>query len=258
LSDRLRRLHEELDQHVENIVLFDVTGSTHALARKIITEMDEESQKLGATLILADRQDRGEGRGGRRWESPEGGIYLNWLRSCLTANTVAQLPMLAAAAAHQAITCVGISEARIRWPNDILIEGRKVAGILVYARHGTVSWVSVGLGVNLETVPVIDDRESLPPTSVVEQIRPGDVEAWRHEIVCSFILGLDRLMADPTQAIAGWRNLLVQQPGDTVAIRLASGGIASGTLVDVTEEGFLKIRANGKQRVITGGDIIES
>ena len=258
LSDRLDRLREELDQHVENIVLFDVTSSTHALARKIITEMDEESQKLGATLLLADRQDRGEGRGGRGWESPEGGLYLNWLRSGLTAETIAQLPMLAAAAAHDAIACIGISGARVKWPNDIVIDRRKIAGILVYARHGVVSWVSVGLGVNLETVPVIDDRGSLSATSVAEHIGPRDVEAWRHEIVCSFILGLDRLMADPGPAIAGWRNLLVQQPGDTVDIRLASGSVAAGTLVDVTEEGFLRIRTNGKQRVITGGDIIES
>lgn len=258
MSERLERLREELGRYVENIVLFDVTDSTHALARKIITEMDEESQKLGATLILADRQDKGEGRGGRKWESPEGGLYLNWLRSGLTANTIAQLPMLAAAAAHDAVTRIGISGARIKWPNDILVDGRKIAGILVYARHGGVSWVSVGLGVNLESVPVIGEGDGPPATSVAEQIGPGDVKAWRQQIVCGFIHGLDRLMADPGPAIDGWRSLLVQQPGDTVNIRLASGSVASGILVDVTEEGFLKIRANGKQRVITGGDIIES
>jgi BirA family biotin operon repressor/biotin-[acetyl-CoA-carboxylase] ligase len=258
LSERLEKLRQELGQHVENIVHFDVTDSTHALARQIITEMDEESQKLGATLILADRQERGEGRGGRGWESPEGGLYLNWLRSGVTADTITQLPMLAAAAALDAISRIGIDGSRIKWPNDILISGRKVAGILVYARHGGASWVTVGFGVNLETVPVIDGGGGLAATSVAEQIGLGDIEAWRHEIVCSFIRGLDRLMADPDQAIAGWRAALIQQPGDTVNIRLASGGVASGTLVEVTEEGFLKIRANGKQRVITGGDIIES
>jgi BirA family biotin operon repressor/biotin-[acetyl-CoA-carboxylase] ligase len=255
---RLEKLRQELGQHVENIVLFDVTDSTHALARKIIAEMDEESQKLGATLILADRQDRGEGRGGRGWESPAGGLYLNWLRSGITADTIAKLPMLAAAAALDAITQIGIDGARIKWPNDILVDGRKVAGILVFARHGGASWVTVGFGVNLETVPVIGGDEDLPATSVAEQIGLGDVKAWRHEIVCSFIQGLDRLMDDPGPAIVRWRESLVQQPGDTVKIRLASGSVASGILVDVTEEGFLRIRANGKQRVITGGDIIES
>ena len=203
MSERLERLREDLGRHVENIVLFDVTNSTHALARKIITEMDEESQKLGATLILADRQDRGEGRGGRGWESPEGGLYVNWLRSGVKAETIAQLPMLAAAATHDAITQIGISGARIKWPNDILVEGRKIAGILVYARHGGVSWVTVGLGVNLEKVPMIDASEDLLTTSVSEQIGHGDVGTRRHEIVCSFIHELDRLMAEPGPAIAG-------------------------------------------------------
>jgi len=258
LRELLEKLREELGRRVENIVLFDVTDSTHALARQIITGMDEESQNLGSTLILADRQERGEGRHGRGWESPKGGLYLNWLRSRITADIIAQLPMLAAAAAREAITHTGISGVRIKWPNDILVNGRKIAGILVYARHGGASWVTVGLGVNLETVPLIDDREGLPATSVAEQIGDGDVETWRHEITCSFIHALDRLMADPSPAITDWRRDLIQQPGETVAVRLASGSVVSGVLVEVTEEGFLRIRSIGKQRVITGGDIIES
>ena len=157
---------EELAKHVENLVLFDVTDSTHALARKIIVGMDDESQRLGATLILTDRQDKGEGRGGRCWESPTGGLYMSWLRSGIKAETIARLPMLAAAAAHDAITRIGVSDARIKWPNDILVNGRKLAGILVFARHGDTTWVTVGLGVNLETVPDVDKTEGLPAISV--------------------------------------------------------------------------------------------
>ena len=65
-------------------------------------------------------------------------------------------------------------------------------------------------------------------------------------------------MADPKPALERWRNLLVQQPGDSVTVQLASGKTVSGTLVDLSKEGFLRICANGKERVITGGDIIES
>jgi hypothetical protein len=52
--------------------------------------------------------------------------------------------------------------------------------------------------------------------------------------------------------------LLIQQPGDTVNVRLASGAEVSGTLLELTEEGFLKIKEDGKERVVTGGDVIES
>ncbi len=257
MSDRLERLKERLGGHVENLVLFDVTDSTHALARRIIAEMDDESQKLGATLILADSQERGEGRGGRAWASPEGGLYASWLRSGVKAETIAQLPMLAAAAAATAITRVGVADLRIKWPNDILVNGRKIAGILVFARHGGVSWVTVGLGVNLMQAPALGEG-ALPSTSVAEVLGDGDIEVWRHEIVCTFIDALNRLMENPDSALADWRQMLLQQPGDALDVRLASGEVISGTLQGLTDEGFLKISENGKERVVTGGDIIES
>jgi len=258
LRERLDHFMEELASHVENLVLFEITDSTHALARQIIAEMDEESQKLGATLILADRQEMGEGRGDRSWESPAGGLYMSWLRSGIKAETIAQLPMLAASAAQDAITRIGVSDVRIRWPNDLLVDGHKLAGILIFARHGDTTWVTVGLGVNLETAPVIDETEGLPATSIADLLGAGDVGAWRHDIVCTFIDQLDRLMEDPAPAIDRWRSLLIQRPGDAVSVRLASGTVVSGTLLELTEEGFLKIRENGKERVVTGGDVIES
>ena len=256
--NRLGRLREGLAAHVENLVLLEVTGSTHALAKTLIADMDDEHQNLGSTLIVADRQDSGEGRGDRHWESPLGGLYMSWLRSGLTAETIAQLPMLAAAAAHTAVTAIGVPDARIKWPNDILVNGRKLAGLLVFARHGETSWVTIGLGVNLESAPVINSDDALLATSIADHVAEGDLERWRHDIVCAFITALDRSMADPKPALEIWRSLLIQQPDDMITVRLASGEKVSGILVGLSEEGFLRIRTNGKERVITGGDIIES
>jgi len=258
LRDRLDKLAAALHRHVENCVLFEVADSTHAMARRIIAEMDEESQNLGSTLIIADRQSEGEGRGGRSWDSPPGGLYLSWLRSGVTAETIARLPMLAAAAAVEAVKVIGVSGTSIKWPNDILVEGHKLAGILVFARHGDISWVTVGLGVNLETAPAIEKGVGLPATSVVELLGPGDVDAWRHTLICTFIDRLDHFMVEPDAGLEEWRKLLIQRSGDTVNVRLSSGATVAGTLVDLTEEGFLKIKVDGTERVITGGDIIES
>jgi len=258
LRERLDHLKQELANHVENLVLFEVTDSTHALARRIIAEMDDESQNLGATLIVADRQERGEGRGDRSWESPTGGLYLSWLRSGIKAETIAQLPMLAATAAHDAMTRIGVSDIRVKWPNDILVGGRKLAGILVFARHGETTWVTVGLGVNIETVPIIESGKGLPATSIAHLLGEGDAQSWRQDLTSTFIDQLDRMMEDPEPAIDRWRNLLIQRPGDSVSVRLASGQMVSGTLLQLTEEGFLKIQENGKERVVTGGDVIES
>jgi BirA family biotin operon repressor/biotin-[acetyl-CoA-carboxylase] ligase len=258
LRERVDKMNQELSKHVENLVLFEVTGSTHGMARRVIAEMDDESQKLGATLIVADRQDSGEGRGDRAWESPEGGLYLNWLRSGLDGETIARLPMLAAVAAHAAITSVGVSGARIKWPNDILVDSSKLAGVLVFARHGETNWVTVGLGVNLESAPTIDDSEALPATAVTEHVTGLDLESCRHSLVCTFISELDRSMNEPVPALAKWRELLIQRPGDEVQVRTSSGKVITGTLIDLSDEGFLRIRENGEERVITGGDIVES
>ena len=115
MRDRLDKLAAALNKHVENCVLFEVADSTHAMARRIIAEMDEESQKLGSTLIIADRQSEGEGRGGRSWESPPGGLYMSWLKSGVTAETIARLPMLAAAAAVDAVKEIGVTGSQIKW-----------------------------------------------------------------------------------------------------------------------------------------------
>jgi BirA family biotin operon repressor/biotin-[acetyl-CoA-carboxylase] ligase len=247
-----------LADRVENLVLFEVADSTHAMARRIIAEMDEESQKLGSTLIIADRQSKGEGRGDRSWESPPGGLYMSWLRSGVRAETIARLPMLAAAAAVEAVSEIGVSGSRIKWPNDVLVNGRKLAGILVFARHGDTSWVTVGLGVNLETTPNLEESGGPPATSVAEILGRSDVEGWRHGLICTFVNRLDQFMENPDPGLEAWRKLLIQAPGDTVNVRLASGKTIAGTLIDLTEEGFLRIRVDGAERVITGGDIIES
>jgi len=258
LRTRLDKMTQELSEHVENLVLFQVTESTHAMARRVIAEMDDESQMLGATLIVADRQDVGEGRGDRTWESPEGGLYLNWLRSGLGSETIARLPMLAATAAHAAVSGIGVSGARIKWPNDILIDGRKLAGLLVFARHGETNWVTVGLGVNLESTPTLDHPEALPATAIAEHVDGLDLENWRHTLVCTFISELDRSMEEPGPALARWRELLIHRPGDAMRVRLSSGKVVTGTLVDLSDEGFLRLRENGEERVVTGGDIIEN
>ena len=166
--------------------------------------------------------------------------------------------MLAAAAAHQAISRLGIDDLRIKWPNDILVGGRKLAGILVFARHGDTTWVAVGLGVNIVTTPVLEEPDGLPAISVAEILGDGDAGAWCDDVICTFVDRLDRLMDDPTPAIEQWRELLIQRPGDTISVRLATGQVVSGTLVELTEEGFLKITENGRERVVTGGDVIES
>jgi len=258
LRERLDRLAELLSEQVENLVLLDVVDSTHAMARRLITAMDEEEQSLAATVIVSDRQESGEGRGGRRWESPEGGLYLSWMRSGIDSETIAMLPMLAAAAALTAVRTVGIENARIKWPNDIFVGGKKLGGMVVFARHGESNWATVGLGINIDTSPVLEAGNGIRATSITELKKGADDATLRDTLISAFIGSLTRSLTDPDPALATWRGQLLQQPGDAVTVRLGSGKEVSGTLVAVSEEGFLRLGVNGDEQVITGGDLIES
>ena len=85
--------------------------------------------------------------------------------------------MLAATAAHDAISALGVADPRIKWPNDILVGKKKIAGILVFARHGETTWVAVSLGVNLESAPDITEGQGLAATSIAEHVKTGEPES---------------------------------------------------------------------------------
>jgi BirA family biotin operon repressor/biotin-[acetyl-CoA-carboxylase] ligase len=258
MNRRVYELAEDLKGYVDNVVLLDAVDSTHAMAKRLIADMDEESQDLRSSLIVADRQDNGEGRGGRCWESPLGGLYLSWLRSGLEAEIVARLPMIAASAALSALAKIDIENARIKWPNDILVDERKIAGMLVFARHGETTWVTVGLGINVETEPVLRDGESTPATSVSSILGDGDGDTRRRTLAFTFVEALTKSIDDPQPALDAWMRHLIHRPGDAIRVRLASGTVVTGTLKDITPQGHLVVREGGDDRVLTGGDIIES
>ena len=128
-------------------------SSTMDVARQLAQQGASEG-----TLVWAARQEQGRGRLGRMWESPEGGAYFSLiLKPTRVAAEIPQLSLVAGLAAAQAIhELTGLFPA-IRWPNDLLINDRKVGGILVEASNGTVI---IGVGINVATRP-----EDLPDTA---------------------------------------------------------------------------------------------
>ena len=109
------------------------------------------------TVIWARRQSAGRGRRGRAWDSPPGNLYLSVvLRPDCEARRVAQLSFVAALAALDLVDGPLPGRARCKWPNDILVDGAKVAGILLESAlrpRGRVDWVVLGIGVNLASHP---------------------------------------------------------------------------------------------------------
>jgi BirA family biotin operon repressor/biotin-[acetyl-CoA-carboxylase] ligase len=243
---------------VENVVCLGHVDSTQAFCLRLMEQIDEQGFGLGPTVVIAGRQTLGRGRRNRRWESPTGGLYLSWVRSGVAAHAIGRLPMLTAAAAYRAISECGVVDAGIKWPNDIVVNGKKLAGILIHVRGGEAGWVIVGLGVNLATAPEVSRNSGIAATAMAELIEPAPLERWRFDLTNEFIASLSRFLGDTDPALDLWRRRLIHRAGERLSVRLSGGKTLSGTFQGLTAEGFLRLGTSGGERIITSGDIFET
>jgi len=161
LGYRLKSSADKLfDFEIKRGLKTTVIGQKIFYKEIVSSTMDEafqlalQGEKEG-TVICAEKQTKGRGRMGRVWESPKSkGIYLSViLRPSLAPSDIARLTLLAGVAVCEAINEVADVNAQIKWPNDVLIKGKKVAGILteLNAEMERVRFCIIGLGVNVNT-----------------------------------------------------------------------------------------------------------
>ena len=257
----LRRLTHRLAHAarpgVENVVALGRIDSTQESALRLIAKAESENLVLPQTLIVAIAQRRGRGRGGRAWQSPEGGLYVTWRSAGLDPPTVTALPMLAAAAALGAVEGSGIEGASIKWPNDLGVDGRKLAGLLIHARHGKATWAAVGFGINLARSPELDGGSGARAISVAEVIGPGDATDRAEALVRAFAGALEDGIRDPASLVARWRDGLRHTLGESMTVRLADGSEVGGRFAGVTGDGHLRLEVDGSERVVPAGDLVE-
>ena len=128
--------------------------------QRLLDDADEGS------VVAADEQTEGRGRMGRRWEAPAGTSLLFSLRLHPPVETAKwpELSVVAGQAVAEAITHVTGLEAQLKHPNDVLVGGKKVAGVLAEAREGRVV---VGIGINIsQTADQLPKETAMPPTSL--------------------------------------------------------------------------------------------
>ncbi len=251
----LRLLGASLRHAADSVVVLQEVDSTHALALRLIEQMADDDFELGSCLLVALEQSAGHGRGERRWTSPPGGLYLNWLRSGLDRESVPRLPILAGAAALAALEAVGVERAGLKWPNDLLVDGGKIAGVLSHARSTEPAWVTVGLGVNVLAAPQVEGKR--PATCLAAHVAPQDFVVWAGRIAAVFVERLEHGLRQPAEAMDLWRRRIVHRPGEALEVRLASGEVLHGRYAGLTLEGFLRLLTPQGERVVTAGDVLE-
>ncbi|UTP37670.1 biotin--[acetyl-CoA-carboxylase] ligase [Phenylobacterium sp. LH3H17] len=148
------------------IEAYDELDSTNAEARR-----RAEAGEGGPVWITALTQTAGRGRRGRSWQTASGNLAATLLLTTdKPAGEAAQISFVAAlAAADLAETCLGPGAAQLKWPNDVLVHGRKAVGILVESGVGPdgLLWLAVGIGINLAHAPQDVER---PATSFAEHM----------------------------------------------------------------------------------------
>jgi BirA family biotin operon repressor/biotin-[acetyl-CoA-carboxylase] ligase len=207
------------------------------------------------TVVLADQQTGGRGRQGRAWASPRGGLYLSVVLRPRT-EAAALLPLAAGVSVADVAKEHGVL-AELKWPNDALVHGRKLAGILAEASSGPggVEWVVLGIGINV----TLDVARLAPPAADVatslqlEAGRAPELEEVAAGVLSRLYVWYDALQTRPTSVVEAWRARAVRWWGAPIQVKTA-GEVFRGQLHDIDESGALivDLEGGGFRRVLAG------
>lgn len=225
---------------------------------------DEAARRAGAgapddTVVWARRQDAGRGRRGRGWISPPGNLYCSViLRPGVPHALAAQLSLVAALAAGEAVASFLPADAAVRhkWPNDVLVGGAKIAGLLLEAAggvRGAVDWVVIGCGINVANHPGGLDH----PATDIRREGGGGVTA--EDVLPVLLSRLRRWRARwDSEGIAPVRDAWLARArglGDEIVVRLPREEV-TGRFVGLDDSGALQLGLpDASIRTISAGDV---
>jgi BirA family biotin operon repressor/biotin-[acetyl-CoA-carboxylase] ligase len=221
------------------------TPRVHLRLTDSTNERAKELAAAGAphgTLVTADEQSAGRGRQGRVWTAPARSAVL---MSLVTRRPAATLPLAAAVAVCDALP----ARCEIKWPNDVWLERRKLAGILVEGRPQE-DWAVLGIGLNVTT-------EAFPPelAETATSLRLAGIDATTDSVLASLVDSLDEWLEAPDEAVlAAWRERDALR-GERVRWQggegTAAGIDASGALIVETDAGRVTLDA-GEVHLLCG------
>lgn len=273
--DSVKELGDNQTQHIKNelirkdlktdfigksIYIFKEVMSTNTVA-KFFAE-DDDSNGL---VIVSEKQTNAKGRSGKPWESPLGGVWLSIiLTPSITQNKIPIITLSTGLAVEKTFERLGIENAEIKWPNDVLINGKKVCGILTeaIAKFNTIERVIVGVGIdvnlNVEDLPedLQDGTDSLK--SVVGK------EFDENEVIRIFLEEFEKIYKvildeDYEKVLKEWRKYSYSI-GKNVEIRPPFSKSYDAYVVGIDSEGILIVeKTDGTlEKVISGECIIKN
>lgn len=253
----------ELRAHLDSIRVgrqlefIKLTGSTNADAFRLA-----ENGAIEGTVVLADSQTGGKGRRGRLWSSPAGvNLYCSViLRPAIMPYEAPQLTFLSAVAVARAIEMTTKLTPEIKWPNDLLVSGKKVAGLLneMSAETDGINFVILGIGVNLNmTADQFPGDLRHPATSILLE---SGIRVDRSRFTGTMLNELDRLYTDFLAHGFGpvreeWQQRC-NANGRQVLVNDSGTECTGGRFVGIDSDGAMLLRSDDRtMHRITCGDV---
>lgn len=236
------------------LIAYDSIDSTNDEAKRLAREGAAEG-----TLLWALEQTAGRGRRGRAWISPRGNLYLSLiLRPNCPVSRAGQLGFVAALAVGGALRAIlpRIERLAYKWPNDVLVNGRKIAGLLLESETvgpEKLSFVVVGVGVNLTVSP---QSTEFPATSIIEEgLSEVIPEVMLEEFAAHFRSWNMRWQAEGFGPVrAAWLAAAATARGEPIRVRLDALGLC-GRFLDIDHNGNLLLDCAGECRRIAAGEV---
>jgi BirA family transcriptional regulator, biotin operon repressor / biotin---[acetyl-CoA-carboxylase] ligase len=255
-TDALTAVRDRLPPLGNDIIFFNTISSTNDVALELAADGGHEG-----AIVIADEQTAGRGRHGRNWFSPRGsGLYVSIVLRPAGARVDPQratslLTLAAGLALAEAIEAATGLHADIKWPNDLLVARRKLAGILAESASSDLGRIVLGFGLNVDARAYPRELGDRATSLETELGRPIDRAVVCAEALAAVSARYRDLLTGRFDAILdGWRT---RAPGsrDTAVTWSTPSGRQQGVTAGIDDRGALLVRVGDRVETIVGGEV---
>jgi BirA family biotin operon repressor/biotin-[acetyl-CoA-carboxylase] ligase len=243
----------------KRVYYFEEIDSTQDFAQKIALD-----KKENGTIIIAEKQTSGRGRLDRKWMSPKGGIWFSLIiQPKFDISNSTLVPIAGAIALTKSIRSVLKIQTSVKWPNDITLNGKKVAGMLVDAsfQANNIEYMVLGVGINfdIDTKRLEKKLMKSPNFYGVDSLRKKENKIPPRLLLNAFLLEFEKTLLQLTK---GQKSKIVKEwmkradnIGKKIIINTSNGKI-SGIAQGIDSDGALKVKTSKEIKKIFAGDVV--
>ncbi len=243
----------------KRIYYFEEIDSTQNFAQQIALD-----KKENGTIVIAEKQTAGRGRLDRKWTSPKGGIWFSLIiHPKFDVSTSTLVPIAGAVALAKSIKTTLDVDVSVKWPNDITLDGKKVAGMLVDAsfQANSIDHFILGIGINFDIDSIkIEKRLSKSPNFYgVNSLRKKDDDTPPKILLREFLVQFEKILiqlnkGEKTKIVKEWTKK-ADKIGKKITINTLEGKI-SGLAQGIDNDGGLKLKTSKGVKKIFVGDVV--